>query len=242
MSDDKEKRLPWRRLTVESATIILSILLAFAIDASWDEYKERNREEAFLVSLLSDFAEARRRIDDSISRHNEFIAAANELLQFHETEADSTDPDALAANLGKVFFDWETLYLPSGSRDALFASDDIEIVSNEELRAMLAVWPSRVADAAEDDTLIANDVMNTMAPYLHRKIHTRNVARMTFADASDRIPRVESVDYDALWTDPMFDNLVTFRILNETYALAENDRLSEAVDEIIRAIEKELDR
>jgi len=240
MSDDKSKGLPWRRLAVESTAIILSILLAFAIDASWDEFKERNREEAFLVSLLSDFEEARIRIDDSTARHNAFIVAANELLQFHEAGAASIDPDELAAKLGAVFFDWETLYLPSGSRDALFASDDIEIISNETLRAMLAAWPSQVADAAEDDSLIANDVMNNMAPYLHRKVRIRNIARMTSADARDQIPHSGPVDYDELWADPLFDNLVTFRILNETYALAENKRLSEAVDEIIRIIEEEL--
>ena len=242
MSDDEDKGLPWRRLAVESTAIILSILLAFAIDASWDEFKERNREEAFLVSLLSDFEEARIRIDDSAARHNAFIVTANELLQFHEAGAASIDPEALAAKLGAVFFDWETLYLPSGSRDALFASDDIEIIGNETLRAMLAAWPSRVADAAEDDSMIANDVMTQMAPYLHHKIRTRNVARMTSADAGDRIPHSGPVNYDELWADPMFDNLVTFRILNETYALAENNRLSEAVDEIIRIIEKELGR
>ena len=84
--------------------------------------------------------------------------------------------------------------------------------------------------------------MNNLAPYLHSKIRTRNVARFTSSDAAERIPRIESVDYDVLWSDPLFDNIVTFRILNETYALRENGRLSEAVDETIRVIEKELDR
>ena len=84
--------------------------------------------------------------------------------------------------------------------------------------------------------------MNNMAPYLNGKIRVRNAARMTSSDAADQIPRIESVDYDVLWTDPMFDNLVSFRILNETYALRENKRLAETVDEIIQVIEKELGR
>jgi hypothetical protein len=99
-----------------------------------------------------------------------------------------------------------------------------------------------VADAAEDDAWIAKDVMNNMAPYLRGMIRIRNVARLTSPDAAERIPGIESVNYDALWDDPTFDNIVSFRILNETYALRENDRLSEAVDEIIRTIEKELQR
>jgi hypothetical protein len=242
VSIDNDKALPWRRMALESAAIILSILLAFAIDASWDEFKERNREEAFLISLRSDFQEARSRIDQSASRHKNFVAMANELLQFHDVKGAYVDAESLAAKLGAVFFDWEVLYLPSGSRDALFASDDIEIISNEKLRAMLASWPSTLADAAEDDLWIADDVMNNMAPYLNGKIRVRNVARMTGSSAADYIPRIESVDYDVLWTDPMFDNLVSFRILNESYALNENKRLAEAVDEIIQIIEKELGR
>ena len=242
MSSDKDIALPWRRTMVESVAIILSILLAFAIDAGWDELKQVKQEKAFLVSLLSDFEEARDRIDESISKHERFIALANQLLGFYDGDTPDIESEVLETTLGAVFFDWETLYLPSGSRDALFASDDIEIIGNEELRAMLAAWPSRVADAAEDDLLIANDVMNNMAPYLHRKILTRNVARHTSPDTAERIPRLEPVSYDVLWTDPMFDNLVTFRILNETYAVRENSRLGQAVDEIIRVIEKELDR
>ncbi len=227
---------------VESVAIILSILLAFAIDAGWDEIKERNQEKAFLVSLLSDFTETRSRIDESIDAHMKFIDLARQLLDYHSDDTPNIEPEALEEMLSAVFFNWESLYLPSGSRDALFASGDIEIIDNEELREMLAAWPSLVADANEDDILIASDVMNNLAPYLQRKIRTRNVVRISNSDAAELIPRIESVNYDAVWNDPLFENLVTFRIVNESFALDENDRLSEAVDEIIRVIQKELDR
>jgi len=227
---------------VESVAIILSILLAFAIDAVWDPFKEHNQEKAFLASLLDDFEETRSRIDASTDVHMRFINLASQLLEFHGVDKPDIEPDALETMLGAVFFDWTSLYLPSGSRDALFSSGNIEIINNEELRAMLAAWPSLVMDAAEDDVWIANDVIYNMAPYLHSRIRTRNVIRATSPDAAEWIPRIESVDYDALWNDPMFENIVSFRILNETYALSENVRLHEAVDEIIQAIEKELKR
>lgn len=235
-------QIPWRRTMVESVAIILSILLAFAIDAGWDAFKERNQEKAFLVSLLGDFKETRRRIDDSADAHMRFIDLASQLLGVYVGDMPNIEPEALESMLGSVFLNWNSLYLPSGSRDALFASGDIEIIDNQELRAMLAAWPSMVADAAEDDILIANDVMNNLTPYLQSKIRIRNVARITHSDAAKLIPYVESVNYDALWNDPMFENLVTSRILNEAFAVDETDRLSEAANEIIRIIEKELDR
>lgn len=235
-------KVPWRRIIVESVAIVLSILLAFTIDAGWDAFKERNQEKAFLESLLDDFEETRSRIDESIVVHMRFIVSARQLLEFHGSDTPDIESDALESMLGAVFFDWGSLYLPSGSRDALFASGDIEIISNDDLRAMLAAWPSLVEDAAEDDTWIATDVMYRMAPYLHGKVRTRNIARLTNPEAADKIPQIESVNYDALWNDPMFDNIVSLRILNETYALRENERLSEAVDKIIEIIEKELKR
>jgi hypothetical protein len=239
---ENSRKIPWRRIIVESVAIVLSILLAFAIDAGWDSFKERKQEKAFLESLLNDFTESRSRIDASTDRHMSFIDSAQQLLEFHGGDVTDIEPKALEAILGAVFFDWTSLYLPSGSRDALFSSGDIEIISNEELRAMLAAWPSLVADAAEDDILIANDVMNNLVPFLQSKIRTHNVARITNSDAAELIPRIESVNYDALWEDPMFENLIIFRMVNETFAVDENDRLSEAADAIIQVIERELDR
>ncbi len=238
----KDTTVPWRRTIVEAVAIILSILLAFAIDAGWDAFRERSHETAFLVSLQSDFKETRSRIDESTERHMSFISHGRQLLDFYSGDTPDIEPEALETMLGAVFFNFTTLYLPSGSRDALFASGDIEIISNKELRAMLAAWPSLVADAAEDEKLISNDVMNNMAPYLRGKIRTRNVARFTFSNAAEYISKLESVSYDDLRKDPLFDNFVSFRVLSETYSIDENRQLGEACDEIIRVIEKELDR
>lgn len=234
------RQISWRRTMVESVAIIFSILLAFAIDAGWEGIKERRQEKAFLVSLLSDFEETRSRIDESTDAHLRFIDFARQLLGLFDGDTPDIEPEAIEKMLTYVFLDWHSLHPPSGSRDALFASGDIEIIGNEELRTMLATWPSRVADAAEDDTLIANDVMNNLAPYLQSRIRTRNIARISNSDAAKLIPHIESVGYDVLWNDPLFENLVTFRILNETYSVRENDRLSETADKIIQVIKREL--
>ena len=84
--------------------------------------------------------------------------------------------------------------------------------------------------------------MSNLAPYLHSRIRTRNVARIANPDAAKLIPRIESVNYDAIWNDPLFENLVIFRIINESFAIDEKDHVSETVDEIIRVIEEKLNR
>jgi hypothetical protein len=237
-----DTRIRWRRILVESVAIILSILLAFAIDAGWDTFKQRNQEKAFLISLLSDFKETRVRIDENTKDHEKFIAFGVQLLDFRGGNTVNIEPEDLDKMLGGVFFDFVSLYLPSGSRDALFASGDIDIISNKKLRAMLASWPSMVADAAEDEAFILNDVMHNSMPYLRGKVSTRNIARLSNAIATNRMPSIEPVNYEVLWNDPLFDNLVSSRILNETYTIRENVFLRETTDEIIRVIEEELNR
>ena len=122
------RQIPWRRTMVESVAIIFSILLAFAIDAGWDGLKERRQEKAFLMLLLGDFEETRSRIDESTDAHLRFIDFARQLLGLLDDDAPDIEPEAIEEMLSNVFFNWHSLYLPSGSRDALFASGDIGII------------------------------------------------------------------------------------------------------------------
>jgi len=40
------EKIPWKRLVLEATAIVASILLAFAIDAWWDERQDRKEANA----------------------------------------------------------------------------------------------------------------------------------------------------------------------------------------------------
>ena len=46
---------PWGRVVVEGIVIVVSILLAFGIDAWWNDSQARDRERSYLVSLQQEF-------------------------------------------------------------------------------------------------------------------------------------------------------------------------------------------
>jgi hypothetical protein len=48
------RSIPWLRVFAEGAVIVVSILLAFGIDAAWEERQEREREATALLSLQAD--------------------------------------------------------------------------------------------------------------------------------------------------------------------------------------------
>jgi len=47
--------IPWPRLIAESSAIVISILLAFSIDAWWTERQETVREERQIQALIAEF-------------------------------------------------------------------------------------------------------------------------------------------------------------------------------------------
>ena len=61
------EKIPWKRLSVEAAAIVGSILLAFAIDAWWAERLERITEREELSRLYDEFSSNRERLDRWVS-------------------------------------------------------------------------------------------------------------------------------------------------------------------------------
>lgn len=63
-----EQEIPWARISAEAAAIVVSILLAFAIDAAWQHRGEVAEEREILVGLEA-------------GDHENAFAKAGELLE-----------------------------------------------------------------------------------------------------------------------------------------------------------------
>ena len=85
----------WSRLVAEGAVIVVSILLAFAVDAWWDSRQERAREDAYLRELVVDL-EGTFANNAAFSQRAESIDwAAARLVQSYY-EATPPQPDSVA--------------------------------------------------------------------------------------------------------------------------------------------------
>ena len=80
-----QNTIPWKRLVAEGSAIVVSILLAFWIDAWWDRSQQREQQNVMLESLLSDLRDKQmqvvwqRRFNEGIleSAMNILLAANN---------------------------------------------------------------------------------------------------------------------------------------------------------------------
>ena len=59
----ESRSIPWKTITIEAAAIVVSILLAFAIDAWWAEKKDSDVERVALLALHGDFTASREQLE-----------------------------------------------------------------------------------------------------------------------------------------------------------------------------------
>jgi hypothetical protein len=95
-----QPRSRWSRLLLESIAIVLSILLAFAIDAGWDERQDRRAEEEILRALSVEFEGYK----DGFIRRSEFYQETADQIVWLLDEAEFIPSEAERLDRGLLAF------------------------------------------------------------------------------------------------------------------------------------------
>lgn len=74
------KQIPLARFLVEGLVIVVSILLAFGIDAWWDRTKDDELRTAYLTALKDEFEAAAAEMDEQIGDHRRQVENIENLL------------------------------------------------------------------------------------------------------------------------------------------------------------------
>lgn len=235
MSETAATHLPWRRILAEGAAIIVSILLAFAIDAWWDGVRERDQERTVLAGLQSEFRTNSARLEANLAAHEGTLDAATELIAI----SDGSGPvprDSMVFLLRRVFVDAYS-YNPSGGvLEGLIASGELGLIRSPELRGLLASWPGQLEENAEDEAWVFKDVQEVYTPYLNRVLPTRAI----WASGADLPLADDQPDYTVVLGTTEFENLVAMRAYGARILGDENEALKELVDRIVGLIGDEL--
>lgn len=126
----------------EIAVVTAGILIAFALDAWWDNRVTANREQIHLRALASDFEQNVTALRALIRTEEQVMSSSQELLQL----ARATKPIAttsLVELMSGVFN--SSRYEPvMGAYEALVNSGGLMLIRDESLRAALAEFAARV--------------------------------------------------------------------------------------------------
>lgn len=148
----------------EIIAIVLSILLAFAIDAWWDEWREGREAQRILVDLQEEFQMMR---DEMEEREGEWAQVRESLDRLMAAGGDGAVPPPVVMDTLLSHLTWTSTFDPgTGALDALLSSGRLEWIDDLELRTVLAGWPGVLRELRDNEQVGRNWVALVLQPYL----------------------------------------------------------------------------
>ena len=156
----------WKgRLFAEGVVIVVSILLAFAIDAGWTEHLERLEEAKIRLGLREEFQEYRGSLASGIDQHGRMLAAMGLILESVEAGEWASREMTIDQAIG-LAMQPPTSDLGNGVRDALVQAGRLEMISDPVLRRRLAEWPRFFEELLDDQVFGRRIVTEEIFPYM----------------------------------------------------------------------------
>lgn len=215
-------KIPWPRILAEGGAIVVSILLAFGIEAWWSARQLHLEEQNILRQLAAEFQTNAHLLVERRHDHEEILRATELVLSLTGPELDQemAESTEVRAAIDRMIR-WWTYDPQMGVISGLTQSGRLSIISSDLLRNALASWPSRVQDLVEDEIFAQQVTANQLEPFISDTVAMRNV--VSYADVGESR---FSASLARLLTDQKFENLVylklglTLGILEEYVGLA----------------------
>ena len=236
----KYREIPWPRIAAEGAVIVVSILMAFAIDTWWQDRTKAEEAHALLVSLRVDFQASQSHVEVWLAGNKRILRASTDFLdQLRNTGIDEellVPIDWLVATIGAP------TYSPTDStlRTAI-SSGQIELIEDVELRTLLAKWSQQLDDTQEDEILIREIVVNQLVPAISKQI------RLGLAFDFDTIVNwfAEQADLDVdqefrIRATTILEGALAERTFYENFVVGGLEEIETTQAEILRLLDKEI--
>jgi len=215
------------RWLLQGVGVAASVLLALAVDASWEYRLARAEEQEALAQLSAEFTTNRERLGAARQRHTTIRQQALVLLSHIDSlRADPTHqvPDSLLPTL----WAWHTYDPATGTLNSLIASGQLGLIQDDSLRAALASWPDRVADLNEDEVTMRDAVRDHLLPFLARSVRLRRL--LVGEDRDMEIPPAPTSlgpPLDQVLLSVELENWLVDRVQGRTVLLGPNGEISD---------------
>ena len=250
MTSDKTMRQSFSWLVLEGTAIVLSILLAFWIDAWWSDRQDREVERLILTSLLDDFRDKKELVEELRPYIGGILTSTKELL-YASAEADrDLSSESIDHLIADIWWNNNTAIWSAPLLNSLVSGDDLTFVSNAQLRNGFIEWSNRFSWIQEfvarevdfyDNRLMLFMELNVSMPQILNIIdHAPGDPELIY-DYGENFSIKVRVDHTKLLSSQQFQGLLARRsiLLNDILTQA-FFQLEDDLDATITMIEQEL--
>ena len=193
--------------------MVVSILIAFSLDAWWDSWNDRREEASLLRSLASDFEENREQLDLSIQGSETIL---DELFALERLSSQSSFSQAQLDSVPDLLdglYRWLTYNPITSTLDAAISTGSIGLIRNDLLRGELVDWPRALDDSAEQEVWLSRMILGYNRPFLNGRVLLPQVktwfGSWTCLKRSDPPPLPGPL---SCWSIPIRPEMVTGRL------------------------------
>ena len=156
------KTIQWKRLAVEVAAIVISILMAFWIDAWWQDRSDQIRLKEYLSQVRADTLDNQHRLTEALQLEKGQQGAVQEILVALRSPVPMTLDSAREwTQLEPGFIWYSDPRLLDGAITALFATGDINLVEDTRVKTSLTGYLGQLkADWNEFDRNVSQHLIH----------------------------------------------------------------------------------
>jgi len=231
------KNIPWAQLGFESVLIVVSILLAFAIERWWSDRQDSIEEQTLLRQLKIEFEDNASRLAEIRLDHEKVRSAGLRLLSVMGPEAtvDELGIDAIQADL-RMLMSLRTYDPGTGALSAVIQSSKLDLISSDDLRTSLSAWPANYQDLAEDEQWVIKVTLERLNPYLIESTTIQDFSTTLTGIREGRFP----ADLEIMLRDRKFANILTAKIGRIASTLNEYDETKLLFNETLSLIQSQI--
>jgi len=161
------RQIAWPRIFAEAVAIVASILLAFWIDAWWEDIAERALEQEYLSALIDDFGATRESLANYIGFSTRVLDSADQILAIAATPDSEPVPDSFSKTLGDAYGIQRPSPITSTYQD-MVNSGNLRLIEDRDLRLAMA----ELMELLDEIDFYSNSIVETYwthhAPFVDR--------------------------------------------------------------------------
>lgn len=238
MKDNEAMR--GRYLVIEGGVIVLSILLAFGIDALWAQHQERLEEEEILASLKSDFVANLHSVTKIIEAHETFRDRVTALIHLPPEKIRALSQTEISQLMLATANPW-TYDAERGTTDMLVNGGKLGVLSDPELRESLLTFLNRIADSTEDISYLMQGAQDVWAAEIEHggpwSDPATEIGYVGEIRGLEFIPQATAEDLLSVRSDPILMGHSKRFHINAAYYIEELNLIRDQIERVLALID-----
>ena len=224
----------------EIILVVIGILIALQIN-NWNEKrKDVEKQQKLFANLKIDFESRLIELEELLAAKKQAVTDSEALVEIINKQQ-SINPEEINRSLANTtngfLFNEQFKML-----DVLFYTGIINDIKNENLKRQLIEWPQKVEEMLEEQRVINGSLIDEYRRLISKYIPLRLINE-EFVFRGYAIPKGKPVkqvpNYEGLFGDVEFENLLAERELLLRILILDNEELVKSAKEIIQLLDSE---